>query len=260
MPASGRHCSGIFIRGYPRVRMGSNRECSAFNALSIRGTRGRCVVSERFDTRQPGTRESTASPATVPAQGSEQERAGMTGPVQPSPQPASGTGSPQVSEAEARRVAEEAREDAWLRPSFGKQLFLGDFQLGLIHPYPVPDPESEERGKAFCERLAEFCARAVNGAIIENDAKIPERGCEGTRGPGGVRHEDLARVRRPRPLPALLQPRADDRELGLPGVGRAAGARRTSRSASPSRWRCSARRSRSSASAALRPRRARSTK
>ena len=77
----------------------------------------------------------------------------MTGPEQPSPQSASGTGSPQVSEAEARRVAEEAREDAWLRPSFGKQLFLGDFQLGLIHPYPAPDPESEERGKAFCERL-----------------------------------------------------------------------------------------------------------
>ena len=38
--------------------------------------------------------------------------------------PAAGTGSPQVSEAEARRVAEEAREAAWLRPSFGKQLFL----------------------------------------------------------------------------------------------------------------------------------------
>ncbi len=103
----------------------------------------------------------------------------MTGPEQPSPQSASGTGSPQVSEAEARRVAEEAREDAWLRPSFGKQLFLGDFQLGLIHPYPAPDPESEERGKAFCERLAEFCARSVNGAIIEHDDQIPDEVVKG---------------------------------------------------------------------------------
>ena len=83
-------------------------------------------------------------------------------------------GSPQVSEAEARRVAEEAREAAWHRPSFGKQLFLGDFQLGLIHPYPQPDPEPDERGRAFCERLAEFCARSVNNAVIENDAKIPD--------------------------------------------------------------------------------------
>jgi alkylation response protein AidB-like acyl-CoA dehydrogenase len=84
-----------------------------------------------------------------------------------------------ISEAEARRVAEEAREAAWQRPSFGKQLFLGDFRLDLIHPYPAPDPESEERGKAFCERLAEFCARTVNGQVIERDAKIPDEVVKG---------------------------------------------------------------------------------
>jgi alkylation response protein AidB-like acyl-CoA dehydrogenase len=84
-----------------------------------------------------------------------------------------------VSEAEARRVAEEAREAAWLRPSFGKQLFLGDFRLGLIHPYPQPDPEPEERGNAFCERLREFCAREVHGTIIENEAKIPDEVVKG---------------------------------------------------------------------------------
>ena len=137
-------------------------------------------MSERFDTaRQPGTEESTETPATDPAQGSKQEQARIAEPGQLSVQPAAGTGSPQVSEAEARRVAEEAREAAWLRPSFGKQLFLGDFQLGLIHPYPEPDPELDERGKAFCERLAEFCTRAVNGAIIENDAKIPDEVVKG---------------------------------------------------------------------------------
>jgi alkylation response protein AidB-like acyl-CoA dehydrogenase len=137
-------------------------------------------VSERFDTsRQPGTGESTETPATVPAQGSGPKQERMAGPGQLSAQPAAGTGSPQVSEAEARRVAEEAREAAWRRPSFGKQLFLGDFQLGLIHPYPEPDPESDERGKAFCERLTEFCAREVSGAIIEHDAKIPDEVVKG---------------------------------------------------------------------------------
>jgi len=108
-------------------------------------------MSERSDTsRQPGSGRGTRAPAAGPAPGSE------------------------VSETEARRVAEEAREADWLRPSFGKQLFLGDFQLGLIHPYPEPDPELEERGTAFCERLAEFCAQAVDGEIIESDAKIPD--------------------------------------------------------------------------------------
>ena len=44
-----------------------------------------------------------------------------------------------VTEAEARQVAEQARETDWHLPSFGKQLFLGDFQLDLISPHPQPD-------------------------------------------------------------------------------------------------------------------------
>ena len=44
----------------------------------------------------------------------------------------------EVGEREARQVAEEAREAGWLQPSFGKQLFLGDFRLDLIHPHPRP--------------------------------------------------------------------------------------------------------------------------
>ena len=43
----------------------------------------------------------------------------------------------QVTEREARQVAEAAREADWEQPSFGKQLFLGDFQLDLIHPHPT---------------------------------------------------------------------------------------------------------------------------
>ena len=59
----------------------------------------------------------------------------------------------QVSEREARQVAEEAREVGWEQPSFGKQLFLGDFRLDLIHPHPRPDAESSRRGGQFCARL-----------------------------------------------------------------------------------------------------------
>ena len=42
--------------------------------------------------------------------------------------------SKQVSEKEARQVAEAAREAEWKLPSFGKELFLGNFRLDLIHP------------------------------------------------------------------------------------------------------------------------------
>ena len=50
--------------------------------------------------------------------------------------------STQVSEQQARQVAEDAREQDWRLPSFGKELFLGNFRLDLIHP-------SQERGNAL---------------------------------------------------------------------------------------------------------------
>jgi hypothetical protein len=79
----------------------------------------------------------------------------------------------QVGEREARQTAEEARETGWRQPSFGKQLFLGDFQLGLIHPHPRPSEEAVRRGDEFCARLREFCETSVDGAVIERDAQIP---------------------------------------------------------------------------------------
>src|SRR6516162_6155902 len=84
-----------------------------------------------------------------------------------------------VSEREARQVAEEAREADWQRPSFGKQLYLGDFQLDLIHPHPRPDEEAVQRGEEFCARMREFCETSVDGAVIERDARIPDEVVKG---------------------------------------------------------------------------------
>ena len=84
-----------------------------------------------------------------------------------------------VDERQARQVAEAARESAWLQPSFGKQLFLGDFQLDLIHPHPPQDEDMVRRGEEFCARLREFCDTSVSGAVIERDAKIPDEVIKG---------------------------------------------------------------------------------
>src|SRR5437870_3949455 len=52
-----------------------------------------------------------------------------------------------VSAAEAREVAEAAREQEWAAPSFVRDLFLGKFRLDLIHPYPEQDPEEVRRAQ-----------------------------------------------------------------------------------------------------------------
>ena len=106
------------------------------------------------------------------------------------------SGSAQVSEKEARAVAEEARESGWSEPSFAKELFLGRFRLDLIHPHPRSSEDDARRGAEFLERLAEYCA-TLDGTVIEREARIPDTyikgwtdlGCFGIkigRGYGGL--------------------------------------------------------------------------
>jgi alkylation response protein AidB-like acyl-CoA dehydrogenase len=85
----------------------------------------------------------------------------------------------QVTEAQARQVAEQARESEWTLPSFGKQLFLGDFQLGLIHPHPRQSDQAQRQGEEFCARMRDFCEVSVNGPLIEREAQIPDETIKG---------------------------------------------------------------------------------
>ncbi|MFI7080903.1 acyl-CoA dehydrogenase family protein [Micromonospora sp. NPDC049903] len=90
----------------------------------------------------------------------------------------------QVSEKEARQVAEAARQDTWDRPSFGKELFLGRLRLDLIDPWPRPDPAEDERAGEFLARLRAYVASEVDGAAIERDARIPDEVFQGLAGLG----------------------------------------------------------------------------
>jgi alkylation response protein AidB-like acyl-CoA dehydrogenase len=79
-----------------------------------------------------------------------------------------------VTEKEAREVAEAAREAEWKLPSFGKELFLGNFKPELIHPQPKIDPAKARKGEEFLERLRKVLLEKVDPLQIERDAKIPD--------------------------------------------------------------------------------------
>src|SRR5215210_9455335 len=96
------------------------------------------------------------------------------------------TVSTQVSEQQARQVAEAAREREWKLPSFGKELFLGNFRLDLISPQPRLDAEATAKGERFLARLREFLVAAVDPLEIERDAKIPERVLDGLKEIGAL--------------------------------------------------------------------------
>jgi alkylation response protein AidB-like acyl-CoA dehydrogenase len=84
-----------------------------------------------------------------------------------------------VTEQEARQVAEAAREEQWTAPSFVRGLFEGRVRLDLIHPYPAVDPEEEERARPFLEKLTEFVKQNVDASEIERNSKIPEHVVKG---------------------------------------------------------------------------------
>src|ERR1700745_4236296 len=84
----------------------------------------------------------------------------------------------QVTEEQARALAEESRESGWDKRAFAKDVFLGRFPLELIHPFPKPSDADEERTRAFLGKLREFLD-GVDGSVIERDAQIPDEYVKG---------------------------------------------------------------------------------
>jgi alkylation response protein AidB-like acyl-CoA dehydrogenase len=96
----------------------------------------------------------------------------MTNVLTPEPQ-APPKPSQLATEKEARDVAEAAREQEWQAPSFVRELFEGNFDLDLIHPYPEPSPEELERARPFMERLERFMREKVDSDRIDREGRVP---------------------------------------------------------------------------------------
>ena len=87
---------------------------------------------------------------------------------------------------QSKQVAEASRETEWTKPSFGKELFLGNFRLDLIHPQPELDQAEVRKGEAFLERLRAFLTDRVDRQEIEREAKIPEEVIKGLKDLGAL--------------------------------------------------------------------------
>ena len=89
-----------------------------------------------------------------------------------------------VTAAEAREVAEAAREESWVSPSFVRELFLGRLRLDLIHPYPQWDAEEQARARPFLDALARLLHDQVDSDRIDREGEIPESVIAGLRALG----------------------------------------------------------------------------
>jgi len=81
--------------------------------------------------------------------------------------------SPETSERESLKVAEASRQQEWHQPSFMRELFLGNFRLDLVHPYPLPGAERPEF-TAYYEEMKRFLREDVDSVEIDATGEYPE--------------------------------------------------------------------------------------
>src|SRR3954463_8796428 len=87
---------------------------------------------------------------------------------------------------QSKQIAEASRETEWTQPSFGKELYLGNFRLDLIHPQPAQDPEAVAKGERFLQRMRAFLEENVDPLQIERDARIPDDVVQGLKDIGAL--------------------------------------------------------------------------
>ncbi len=85
-----------------------------------------------------------------------------------------------TSEEESRKVAEESREKEWAGRTFLRELFLGNFLLDHIHPFPLIRVERPEF-KRFYDELQRFLRDKVDPVAIDETGEYPEEVVDGLR-------------------------------------------------------------------------------
>jgi len=87
---------------------------------------------------------------------------------------------------EARAISEAAREKDWKLPSFGKGLYLGNFQPELISPQPDMPLDAVEKGEQFLAVLRAFLQDEVDPQAIESEGRIPDGVIDGFKAIGAL--------------------------------------------------------------------------
>jgi len=81
-------------------------------------------------------------------------------------------------ERESLKVAEAAREKQWKAPSFLKEMFLGNFRLDLIHPFPTGGADRPEFVR-FYQSLRTFLLERVDPVAIDATGEYPREVVDG---------------------------------------------------------------------------------
>lgn len=88
---------------------------------------------------------------------------------------------------QALEVTEGAREKDWLNPSFASQLFMGTFDLSMLHPFPRQTEEDRKVGDEYVEKLSTYLKENLDPDEVDANREIPEAVMDGMRDLGVFR-------------------------------------------------------------------------
>lgn len=74
---------------------------------------------------------------------------------------------------QSMEVAEEARNEDYQNPSFGAQLFMGDFNWHMLFPFPEQDPNDKKIGDDFAEKLTQLLTSQLDPEEVDKTREIP---------------------------------------------------------------------------------------
>lgn len=77
-------------------------------------------------------------------------------------------------QAEVLEIAEAAREKTYTRPSFMRQLFLGDFEKDMVFPFPEYSAEDTKEADELIEKLSSYLETHLDPEEVDATRTIPD--------------------------------------------------------------------------------------
>jgi alkylation response protein AidB-like acyl-CoA dehydrogenase len=71
-------------------------------------------------------------------------------------------------------LAEDSRETDWNQPSFVAEIFKGNFNWNLIHPFPYQTEEDKKIGDEFLVKLDKVLRETINPDEVDKKGEVPK--------------------------------------------------------------------------------------
>ena len=78
------------------------------------------------------------------------------------------------AKASSLHITESARESVWQHPSFGKSLFMGEFDKEMLFPFPIQSKEDEKIGDDLVMQVGDILREKLDADLVDETRVIPD--------------------------------------------------------------------------------------